>query len=78
VRSGPRMAVLSIHDVAPATLANSMRLRELVRAMFLGLANGTTDGRLLPSSSAAAEIGDFQANQARLRDILAAGISLES
>ena len=33
MRSDPRMAVLSIHDVAPATLDNSMRLRELVRAI---------------------------------------------
>lgn len=52
---------------------DTVRLRELVGAMLRGLAKGTIDARLLPSSSAAAEIGDFQANQARLREILAAG-----
>ena len=49
-----------------------MRLRELVRAMLLGLGDGKTDPRLLPSSSAAAEIGDYQANQIRLREMIAA------
>ena len=49
---------------------DTVRLRELAGAMLLGLVNGSTDARLLPSASAAAEIGDFQANQARLREIL--------
>lgn len=49
---------------------DTVRLRELAGAMLLGLANGFTDARLLPSASAAAEIGDFQANQSRLREIL--------
>jgi hypothetical protein len=57
---------------------DTVRLRELVGAMLRGLANGglssgTIDSRLLPSPSAAAEIGDFQANQVRLREIVAAG-----
>ena len=51
---------------------DTVRLRELMRAMLFGLANGTTDERLLPSSAAAAEVGNFPANQARLRQILAA------
>jgi hypothetical protein len=55
---------------------DTVRLRELVAAMLRGLANcslsnGNTDAQLLPSLSAAAEIGDFQANQARLREIIA-------
>ena len=49
---------------------DTVRLRELLRAMLLGLADGITDERLLPSPVAAAEIGDFPANQARLRQIL--------
>ncbi len=51
---------------------DTVRLRELVTAMLHGLGGGTVDKRLLPSSSAVTEIGDFQANQARLRDILMA------
>lgn len=50
---------------------DTVRLRELVGAMLSGLGNGSTDARLLPSLSAAAETGDFPANQARLREILA-------
>jgi hypothetical protein len=49
---------------------DTVRLRELVRAMLLGLASGKIDRRLLPSSSSAAEIGNFEANKARLREIL--------
>ncbi len=51
---------------------DTVRLRGLAGAMLRGLAAGKIDERLLPSASAA-EIGDFQANQARLRGILAAG-----
>jgi hypothetical protein len=50
---------------------DTMRLRELVGAMMHGLARGTTDPRLLPAADAAAEIGDYAANQARLREIVA-------
>lgn len=49
---------------------DTVRLRELVRAMLMGLADGVADERLLPSPTATAEIGDFHANQARLREIL--------
>jgi hypothetical protein len=58
-----------------STLAmfDTVRLRELVGAMLHGLADGETDERLLPSAAAAAEVGDFTANQARLREVVAAG-----
>ncbi len=52
---------------------DTVRLRELAGAMLCGLADRNIDARLLPSASAAAEIGDFRANQARLREILATG-----
>ncbi len=45
---------------------DTVRLRELVCTMLFGLVNGTTDERLLPSAAAAAEVGDFARNQARL------------
>lgn len=53
---------------------DTVRLRELLRAMLAGLADGTNYARLLPCSEAAAEIGDFAANQARLREIVEAPI----
>jgi hypothetical protein len=58
---------------------DTVRLRQLVRAMLCGLdtaglSNGSIDERLLPSASVAAEVGGFDANQARLREILAAAI----
>jgi hypothetical protein len=53
-----------------AAMFDTVRLRELVGAMLRGLVSGNIDSLLLPSSSAAAEVGDFQANQARLREIL--------
>jgi len=51
---------------------DTVRLRELVRAMLLGLDSTTivTHQRLLPSPSAAAEVGDFAANRLRLSEIL--------
>jgi hypothetical protein len=49
---------------------DTVLLRELAGAMLCGLAEGDIDARLLPSASAAAEIGDFRANQARLREIV--------
>jgi hypothetical protein len=54
---------------------DTVRSHELVGAMLRGLANGSPDQRFLPSDSAAYEMGDFQANQARLREILAKGQS---
>ena len=65
------------------SMFDTVRLRELVRAMLFGLNQSSSNGglfngshvdeRFLPSPSAAAEVGDFQANQGRLREILAAG-----
>ncbi len=52
---------------------DTVRLRELTSAMLCGLGEGNIDARLLPSASAAAEIGDFWANRVRLREIFAAG-----
>ena len=58
---------------------DTVRLRDLVRAMLLGLSTGSqpgsaapaaTDPRLLPDAAVAAAMGDFAANQARLRHIL--------
>lgn len=49
---------------------DTVRLRELLRAMLMGVANNTADERLLPSESAAREIGDYDANCARLRGML--------
>ena len=49
---------------------DTLRLRELVRAMLLGLADGRIDERLLPSESAASEVGDFGRNREQLRSIL--------
>jgi hypothetical protein len=49
---------------------DTVRLRELVGAMLRGLEDGGADKRLMPSA-AAAEIGNFAANRARLRGIVA-------
>jgi len=64
-----------LYPGSTVAMFDTVRLRELVRAMLFGLANGTTDERLLPSAAAAGEIGDYQANQARLRQILAADVT---
>jgi hypothetical protein len=61
-----------LYPGSTVAMFDTVRLRELLRAMLLGLDSGATDERLLPSQAAAAEIGDFPANQARLREILAA------
>jgi hypothetical protein len=50
-------------------MLDTLRLRELVRAMLHGL-KGTNDDRLLPSESAAAELGDFSRNRDRLRKVV--------
>ena len=49
---------------------DTVRLRELVRAMLVGIVNGAPDGRLLPSEGAARGVGNYEANCARLRDLL--------
>lgn len=50
---------------------DTVRLRELLRAMLTGIAEATTEPRLLPSADAAITIGDFSANRTRLQQILA-------
>jgi hypothetical protein len=55
---------------------DTVRLRELVGVMLRGLEEcdssaRSVDSRLLPSPTAAADIGNFARNQARLREILA-------
>jgi hypothetical protein len=60
------------------TMFDTVRLRELARALLNRVADdqvsgGEIDGRLLPSLSYAAEIGDFAANRAWLQKIVMAG-----
>ena len=68
-----------LYPGSSVAMFDTVRLRQLVRAMLCGLdtaglSNGSIDERLLPSASVAAEVGGFDANQARLREILAAAI----
>jgi hypothetical protein len=63
-----------LYPGSTVAMFDTVRLRDLLRGMLFGLANGATDPRLLPSSSATADIGDFPANQARLRQILSADL----
>jgi hypothetical protein len=58
-----------LHPGSTVTMFDTVRLRELAGVMLRGL-GGPTDSRLLPSAAAAAEIGDFQTNRARLRSLL--------
>lgn len=62
-----------LYPGSTVTMFDTVRLRELVRAMLRGLVEAETDERLLPSALAAAEIGDLAANQTRLREIVVAG-----
>lgn len=64
---------LRLYPASAITMFDTVRLRELVAAMLRGLESGSpgsVDARLLPSSSAVAEIGDFAANSARLKEIV--------
>jgi hypothetical protein len=47
---------------------DTVRLRELMRAMLTGL-EGSIDARLLPSETAVGEVGDFARNRERLRKV---------
>jgi hypothetical protein len=67
-----------LYPGSQVAMFDTVRLRELVRAMLMGLANGVTDKQILPSPAAAAEIGDFPANQAKLRQILAVDMDTPS
>jgi hypothetical protein len=62
-----------LYQGSTVSLFDTVRLRELVGAMLRGLADGGTDDRLMPSAAAASAVGDFAANQTRLREIVAAG-----
>jgi hypothetical protein len=63
-----------LYPGSTVAMFDTVRLRELVGAMLRGLEDGGADKRLLPSGAAAAEIGDFGANRARLRGIVAGDI----
>ena len=66
---------LRLYPGSTVAMFDTVRLRELVAAMLRGLEAGSpelVDARLLPSASAAAEIGDFPANSARLKEIVGA------
>lgn len=62
-----------LYPGSTVAMFDTVRLRELLGAMLHGLEAGKTDERLLPSTAATAEVGDFAANQARLREIAASG-----
>jgi hypothetical protein len=62
-----------LYPGSTVAMFDTVRLRELIGAMLRGMADGRADERLLPSAAAAVEIGDFRANQDRLREIVAAG-----
>ena len=49
---------------------DTVRLRDLLRAMLMGIANAAPDPRLLPDAEVAREVGDFAANQERLRRLV--------
>jgi hypothetical protein len=62
-----------LYPGSTVAMFDTVRLRELIGAMLRGMADGRVDQRLLPSAAAAAEIGDFAANQACLREVVAVG-----
>ncbi len=64
----------ALYPRSTVAMFDTVRLRQLLRAMLLGL-DGETDARLLPSAEAAAKIGDFPANQVRLQQILASTLA---
>jgi hypothetical protein len=60
-----------LYPKSTVTMFDTARLRELVRAMLLGLGGESTcDPRLMPSSVVANEVGNFEANSARLREMV--------
>ena len=63
-----------LYPNSTVALFDTVRLRPLLRAMLMGIANGAPDPTLLPSSAAVAEVGNFPANQARLHQILATAL----
>jgi len=63
---------VKLYPGSTVAMFDTVRLRELVAAMLRGLERDV-DTRLMPSG-AVAEVGDFAANRARLRQIVAADI----
>ncbi len=59
-----------LYPGSAVAMFDTVRLHELAGAMLHGLGKETVDSRLLPSPSAAAEVGDFAENQKRLWEIL--------
>jgi len=59
-----------LYPNSTVSMFDTVQLRDLVGAMLHGLGSGKTDERLLPAATVAAELGDFSANQARLRELL--------
>jgi hypothetical protein len=60
-----------LYPGSTVALFDTVRLRELAHALLRGVADSKIDDRLLPSAATAAQIGDFAANRARLREIVA-------
>ncbi len=79
VREFSAITASSMRGLYPGSLVamfDTARLRHLVGAMLHGLekcdyCNQNVDSRLLPSPTAAADIGSFAQNQTQLREILA-------
>ena len=63
---------LRLYPGSTVAMFDTVRLRELLRGMLLGL-GGETDPRLVPCAAVAAEVGDWAANRARLRGIVFGG-----
>lgn len=61
-----------LYSGSTVAIFDTVRLRDLVVAMLRGVVEGKVDERLMPSPAVAAELGDFAANQARLREIVGA------
>jgi hypothetical protein len=61
---------MRLYPGSTVSMFDTVRLRELTSAMLRGVADGRSDIRLLPSAATAAQIGNFIANQTRLREIV--------
>jgi len=59
-----------LYPGSTVAMFDTIRLRQLIGLMLHGLADGNVDECLLPSAPATAEVGDFAANQARLREVV--------
>ena len=59
-----------LYPRSTVAMFDTLRLREFVGLMLHGLADGKVHKCLLPSAAVTSEVGDFAANQARLREIV--------